>query len=179
MMMAKLAINAPIFSKEDWNDGSFTGGINAVESYITNAGKNITITLEGTTRNAWETVIYCKQRIKELGYALADNFKSNFLVGNEGSIENIFIRPNDTDTYRLSQNLHWYSLHYAHSAAMGFNGGNGPIATIEAVKIFGATYDEATETADYSATDPRWDMSFSMEMCMLTEKNCLTSFRIL
>ena len=52
MMMAKLAINAPIFSKEDWNDGSFTGGINAVESYITNAGKNITITLEGTTRNA-------------------------------------------------------------------------------------------------------------------------------
>ena len=39
-------------------------------------------------------------------------------------------------------------------------GGNGPIATIEAVKIFGATYDEATETADYSATDPRWDMSF-------------------
>lgn len=88
MMMAKLAINAPIFSKEDWNDGSFTGGINAVES------------------------------------------------------------------------LHWYSLHYAHSAAMGFNGGNGPIATIEAVKIFGATYDEATETADYSATDPRWDMSF-------------------
>lgn len=43
---------------------------------------------------------------------------------------------------------------------MGFNGGNGPIATIEAVKIFGATYDEATETADYSATDPRWDMSF-------------------
>ena len=160
MMMAKLAINAPIFSEEDWNDGSFTGGINAVESYITNAGKNITITLEGTTRNAWETVIYCKQRIKELGYALADNFKSNFLVGNEGSIENIFIRPNDTDTYRLSQNLHWYSLHYAHSAAMGFNGGNGPIATIEAVKIFGATYDEATETADYSATDPRWDMSF-------------------
>ena len=51
-------------------------------------------------------------------------------------------------------------MHYAHSAAMGFNGGNGPIATIEAVKIFGATYDEATETADYSATDPRWDMSF-------------------
>lgn len=84
-------------------------------------------------------------------------------MGNEGSVENIFIRPNDTETYRLSQNLHWYSLHYGHSAAMGFNGGNGPVASVAAVKYFGATYDKATETADYSNADPRFDMSFFYE----------------
>ncbi len=160
MMMAKLALNAPVFSENIWYDGKFTGGIDAVGTFITNSGKDIKITLDGTTRNAWETVIYCYEQITLLGYHLSNNYESNFKVGNEGSVENIFIRPNDTESYKITQNLHWYSLHYAHAGDLGFTGGNGICATVESAYLFGAQYDKVSETADYSQADPRWDMSF-------------------
>jgi hypothetical protein len=159
MMMAKLAINAPVFSEDTWNDGKFTGGIAAVEPTITNSGNAINITLDGVTRNAWETVVYCKEQVEALGYSLSANFKSNFLVGNEGSKENIFVRPNDISNIMIWQNLSWYSIQTVHAQAMGYFGGGGPSATLKAAYLFGNTYDEATETPDYSNADPRWDMT--------------------
>jgi hypothetical protein len=74
MMMAKLAINAPVYASDTWNDGRFTGGISAVESYVTNSGKNIKITLDGTERNAWETVIYCQGKLATSGYILTSDY---------------------------------------------------------------------------------------------------------
>jgi hypothetical protein len=160
MMMAKLAINAPVFASDTWNDGRFTGGISSVESYITNSGKNIQITLDGQTRNVWETVVYCQEQLAAEGYELESDIKSNFLIDNEGSSENIFVSPNDATTYKLWQNLSWYSLNYEHAAAMGMYGANGPCATLKTCYLFGGTYDEATKTEDFSNADPRWDKFF-------------------
>ncbi len=179
-LMAKLAINAPVFSHKTWWDGSMVGGFEAVEPTITSRGKELSITLDGTTRNAWETVVYCYEQIAAEGYALEANFKTPFLVGNEGSIENIWVRPNSVTSYKLNQHSHWWGYHSKHSALYtpARLGGNGNSGTIHAAKIFGVKYDPvkgassagynvgqagynaAMAAEDYSETDPRWDLSF-------------------
>lgn len=165
MLMAKLAINAPIFSENDWTGGKFTGGIDAVEDRVTNAGKSISITLDGTARNAWETVIYCQEQVAALGYSLATTAKSNFVVGNESSVENIFIRPNDTGTYQIPQRYTTYSINYQHGRAFGgWFCSNGYCATVHCANIFGGkgTYvdDDHPYEEDWSNADPRWDDFF-------------------
>jgi len=179
-LMAKLAANAPVFSHKTWWDGSMTGGFDAVEPTITSRGSALSITLDGTTRNAWETVVYCYEQIADQGYALEPNFKTPFLVGNEGSIENVWVRPNDVSTYKLNQHSHWWGYHSKHSALYNPSrlGGNGNSASIRAAKIFGVKYDPvkgassagydagqpgynpAMAAEDYSEADPRWDLSF-------------------
>ena len=160
MMMAKLAINSPVYSSDTWNDGRFTGGVNAVESDITNSGKNINITLDGVTRNAWETVIYCQEKLAA-GYTLSPDFRGLFQVGNDGNQELIWVRPNDKTVLQ-----HWAPLplmvtNYTHAAAIGAGlGANGPCATVKCAYLFGGTYDEATGEYDFSNADPRWDLSF-------------------
>jgi len=160
MMMAKLAINSPVYASDTWDDGRFTGGISAVESYITNSGKNIKITLDGTERNAWETVIYCQQKLATSGYILSADFTKLFLVGNDGNQELIWVRPNDKINIQHWQSLPLMTTNYAHAAVIGGFGANGPCATLECAYLFGGTYDEGTEEYDFSNADPRWDMSF-------------------
>lgn len=160
MVLAKLAISAPIFSKDNWTDGSLVGGMDKVSKYVTEAGKEYMITVDGVSRNAWETVVYCQEKIASYGHTMAASAKSCFVVGNDGLPELIFVRPNNKDVYRIGQNLFWYSIHYAHGQAIGINGGNGMCASIRTCKIFGLTYDEATKTVDYSNADPRWDDFF-------------------
>ena len=160
MMMLKLAINSPVYASDTWNDGRLTGGIDAVESYITDAGKAIQITLDGTTRNAWETVIYCQQEITASGYILSPDFTKLFLVGNDGNPELIWVRPNDKINIQHWQSLPLMTTNYAHAAVIGGFGANGPCATVECCYLFGGTYDEETEEYDFSNADPRWDMSF-------------------
>ena len=179
-LMAKLAANAPVFSHDEWWDGSMVGGFNAVEPTITARGNALSISLDGQSRNAWQTVIYCYDQIKAAGYALEPNFKTPFLVGNEGSIENIFVRPNDVTVYRLNQHSHWWGYHSQHSAIYtpARMGGNGNSGTLHAANIFGVRFDAtkgagpsgydagqagfnpANTAEDYSQADPRWDMSF-------------------
>lgn len=160
MMMAKLAVNAPVWSSDTWNDGRFTGGIDDVESYVTNSGMNIKITLDGVERNAWETVVYCQEKIAASGYILSSNYKGLFNVGNDGNKELIWVRPNDKTTIQHWQSLPLMTTNYAHAAAIGGFGANGPCATLEACYLFGGTYDEVTEEYDFSNADPRWDLSF-------------------
>ena len=161
MMMARLAANAAIWSQDDWNDGRFVGGIDAVESTVTELGKQQMITLDGETRNAWETVIYCQEKLAEMGYQLNPDDHENFTTENENSVENIFVRPNNATTYQLRQRLMTYSLHSNHTGALAnATGSNGPAATTYAAELFGVTYDEQTDVTDYSNADPRWDMFF-------------------
>ncbi len=160
MMMAKLAINSPVWASDTWNDGRFTGGINAVESYVTNAGKSIEITLDGEVRNAWETVIYCQEKLEESGYALSSDFKGIFNVGNDGNIELIWVRPNDNTNIKHSSVWPMITTNYSHASAIGGYGANGACATLECCYLFGGTYDETTEVYDFSNADPRWDMTF-------------------
>jgi starch-binding outer membrane protein, SusD/RagB family len=159
MMMAKLAINSPVFASDTWNDGRFTGGVSAVESYITNAGKAIKITLDGTERNAWETVIYCQGKLAASGYTLSPDYTKLFLVGNDGNQELIWVRPNDKNTIKHWQSLPLMTTNYAHASAIGGFGANGPCATLECAYLFGGVK-TGNQTYDFSNADPRWDKSF-------------------
>ena len=151
MAMAKVAINSPILSKDDWNDGSLVGGIAKVAPYVNQAGKNIKIALDGTTRDAWETVLYCQKQIEKEGYSLQPNFSQNFSKTNDSSVENIWTQPSDGTTYKVSDYNPTRTLHAAHASAYGLQGWNGACATVEQMKVFKYGMDEQ---------DPRMDMTF-------------------
>ena len=151
MAMAKVAINSPILSKDDWNDGSLVGGIAKVAPYVNQAGKNIKIALDGTTRDAWETVLYCQKQIEKEGYSLQPNFSQNFYKTNDSSVENIWTQPSDGTTYKVSDYNPTRTLHAAHASAYGLQGWNGACATVEQMKVFKYGTDEQ---------DPRMDMTF-------------------
>ena len=151
MAMAKVAINSPILSKDDWNDGSLVGGIAKVAPYVNQAGKNIKIALDGTTRDAWETVLYCQKQIEKEGYSLHPNFSQNFSKTNDSSVENIWTQPSDGTTYKVSDYNPTRTLHAAHASAYGLQGWNGACATVEQMKVFKYGTDEQ---------DPRMDMTF-------------------
>ena len=143
-LMAKLALNAEVYTDNDWTDQSRPDG------------KNIKFTVDGTEKNCWEaTVAYC-DKIKECGYSLnqgTNGFLSNFVVNNEGSKENIFVIPMDPTLYKARNMYLVRSRHYDVGKALGFgNGGwNGSAATIEAMKAFG--YGTATP-------DPRLELTY-------------------
>lgn len=151
MAMAKVAINSPILSKDDWNDGSLVGGIAKVAPYVNQAGKNIKIALDGTTRDAWETVLYCQKQIEKERYSLQPNFSQNFSKTNDSSVENIWTQPSDGTTYKVSDYNPTRTLHAAHASAYGLQGWNGACATVEQMKVFKYGTDEQ---------DPRMDMTF-------------------
>ena len=151
MAMAKVAINSPILSKDDWTDGSLVGGIAKVAPYVNQAGKNIKIALDGTTRDAWETVLYCQKQIEKEGYSLQPNFSQNFSKTNDSSVENIWTQPSDGTTYKVSDYNPTRTLHAAHASAYGLQGWNGACATVEQMKVFKYGTDEQ---------DPRMDMTF-------------------
>ena len=151
MAMAKVASNSPILSKDDWNDGSLVGGIAKVAPYVNQAGKNIKIALDGTTRDAWETVLYCQKQIEKEGYSLQPNFSQNFSKTNDSSVENIWTQPSDGTTYKVSDYNPTRTLHAAHASAYGLQGWNGACATVEQMKVFKYGTDEQ---------DPRMDMTF-------------------
>ena len=151
MAMAKVAINSPILSKDDWNDGSLVGGIAKVAPYVNQAGKNIKIALDGTTRDAWETVLYCQKQIEKEGYSLQPNFSQNSSKTNDSSVENIWTQPSDGTTYKVSDYNPTRTLYAAHASAYGLQGWNGACATVEQMKVFKYGTDEQ---------DPRMDMTF-------------------
>ena len=151
MAMSKVAINSPILSKDDWNDGSLVGGIAKVAPYVNQAGKNIKIALDGTTRDAWETVLYCQKQIEKEGYSLQPNFSQNFSKTNDSSVENIWTQPSDGTTYKVSDYNPTRTLYAAHASAYGLQGWNGACATVEQMKVFKYGTDEQ---------DPRMDMTF-------------------
>ena len=167
-MMARLAINAAVFTQDNWNQGQFTGGIDKVEAGVTAAGKNAKITVNGKSMNAWETVVYCQEQIKAEGYELAASFKDNFKTGNESSKENIFVEPMDDNVHRTSDTQVTRSLHYNHAKTIGFSSWNGTAATVHALKVF--NYKENVDKNNLSAAtfecdDPRFDISFFNGPC--------------
>ena len=167
-MLARLAINAAVFSQDNWNQGQFTGGIAKVEAGVTAAGNAQKITVDGKTMNAWETVIYCQQQIQKEGYELAASFKDNFKTGNESSKENIFVEPMDDNVHRTSDTQVTRSLHYNHAKTIGFSSWNGTAATVHALKVF--DYKENLDknnlsNSTFECEDPRFDISFFNGPC--------------
>ena len=77
-LLAKLALNAEVFSDDDWTDGQRPDG------------KQIFFEVDGQWLNAWETTITYCQKLTDFGYHLEAAYRSNFSIGNENSCENIF-----------------------------------------------------------------------------------------
>ena len=157
MCLVKCAANAAMYATDNTSDTSYQAFLGtdmsgeckadeAVGYAVTEAGKKITLTVDGTSRNAWETIIYCVGKIEELGYTLSAKYSDNFAITNENSLENIFTVPNDEKTYGISLNEKTMSLHYSHGSNIpGGRGFNGVCATRRQVLVYGYGTDNVDE----------------------------------
>ena len=138
-LLAKLALNAEVYTDNDWTDG------------VRPDGGTISFTIDGRQQNAWQaTVTYC-DRITAMGYALEPLYETNFAVYNESSVENIFTIPMNKTLYTNQMQYLFRSRHYNHAKAYGLSGENGSSATKDALRVFG--YDTAE-------VDPRFDKCY-------------------
>lgn len=123
-LLAKLALNAEVYTDDNWTDS------------IRPDGKQIYFSVGGRQLNAWQTVeAYCDS-LTAMGYALTADMADNFSVFNESSTENIFTIPMDPASYTNQMQNLFRSYHYRHASAYGFTGENGSSATLEALRTF-------------------------------------------
>ena len=124
-LLAKLTLNAEIYTDDNWTDGSRQDG------------KNIFFSVNGEKKNAWETCIWYCEQLREEGYELEKDYASNFAVHNETSKENIFTIPLDKNLYPNEYHYLFRSRHYQHGGAYGGASENGTCATVSTVKAYG------------------------------------------
>ena len=148
MCMAKCAINAPVYTIDDTTPTSYSAFVGTDKSgkataseeqgnTVSEMGKNITITLDGETRNAWETAVYCADQIASLGYRRQPSYADNFIVANQNSVENIWTRPNDCVNYKIDDYNIVRTLHYNHGGAIGYQGWNGACSSKQQMLVYG------------------------------------------
>jgi hypothetical protein len=139
-LLARLALNAEVYTDNDWTDNSRPDG------------KNIKFTINGVEKNTWEaTVAFC-DKITELGYELESDFKTNFSVNNESSKENIFVIPMDPTLFGARNYNLVRSRHYEHGKAINNQAGwNGASGTKEALVVFGY---------GTPSVDPRFELTY-------------------
>lgn len=129
-LLAKMALNAEVWTDDDWTDD------------VRPDGRNIMLATDGKKMNAWESCDYWCKQIEEAGYTLEENEFDNFSVHNTNSVENIFTIPMDKLLYtNIFKNL-FRSRHWNHAAAYGMASENGTCATITAVKKHGYGTDD-------------------------------------
>lgn len=136
-LLAKLALNAEVYTDDDWTDGSRPDG------------KSIFFEVEGQRLNAWQTVSYYCGKITEAGYTLEKDYTANFAVFNESSEENIFVIPMDKTLYTNQFIYLFRSRHYNHAKAYGLSGENGSSATKEVLETFGYDTPQVDARFDY------------------------------
>ena len=124
-LLAKLALNAEVYTDNNWTDVSRPDG------------KTILFDIDGTQKNAWQTCIHYCDLIAAAGYSLESDYASNFAVHNENSKENIFTIPLDKMLYLNEFHYLFRSRHYKHGGAYGGSSENGTCATVSTVKAFG------------------------------------------
>lgn len=132
-LLAKLALNAEIYTDDNWTDGKRQDG------------KSIYFNVNGEKKNAWETCIWYCEQLRQEGYELESDYASNFAVHNENSKENIFTIPLDKNLYLNEYHYLFRSRHYKHGGAYGGSSENGTCATVSTVKAFGY----GTDHVDY------------------------------
>lgn len=138
-LLAKLSLNAEVYTDDDWTDSSRPDG------------KTIMFDIEGNKKNAWQTCVHYCDLITTAGYTLEADYTKNFAVHNEGSTENIFIIPLDKILYLNEFHYLFRSRHYAHGGAYSGASENGTCATLHTMAVNGF----GTETPD-----ARLDMNF-------------------
>lgn len=148
MCMAKCAINAPVYTIDNTTPTSYSAFVGTDKSgkataseeqgkTVSEMGKKINITLDGKTRNAWETAAYCADQIASLGYRLQPSYADNFIVANQNSVENIWTRPNDCVNYKIEDYNIVRTLHYNHGGAIGYQGWNGACSSKQQMLVYG------------------------------------------
>lgn len=138
-LLAKLSLNAEVYTDDDWTDSS------------RHDGKTIMFDIEGNKKNAWQTCVHYCDLITAAGYTLEADYTKNFAVHNEGSTENIFTIPLDKILYLNEFHYLFRSRHYAHGGAYSGASENGTCATLHTMAVNGF----GTETPD-----ARLDMNF-------------------
>lgn len=136
-LLAKLALNAEVYTDDDWTDGSRPDG------------KSIFFEVEGQRLNAWQTVNYYCEKITAAGYTLEKDYTANFAVFNESSEENIFVIPMSKTLYTNQFICLFRSRHYNHAKAYGLSGENGSSATKEVLETFGYDTPQVDARFDY------------------------------
>ncbi len=138
-LLAKLSLNAEVYTDDDWTDSSRPDG------------KTIMFDIEGNKKNAWQTCVHYCDLITAAGYTLEADYSKNFAVHNEGSTENIFTIPLDKILYLNEFHYLFRSRHYAHGGAYSGASENGTCATLHTMAVNGF----GTEMPD-----ARLDMNF-------------------
>ena len=138
-LLAKLALNAEVYTDDNWTDSSRPDG------------KTIMFDVDGTQKNAWLTCIHYCNLIASAGYSLESDYTKNFAVHNENSNENIFTIPLDKMLYLNEFHYLFRSRHYAHGGAYGGASENGTCATLHTMAVYGY---------NTSSPDARLDMNF-------------------
>lgn len=138
-LLAKLSLNAEVYTDDDWTDSSRPDG------------KTIMFDIDGNKKNAWQTCVHYCDLITAAGYTLEADYTKNFAVHNEGSSENIFTIPLDKILYLNEFHYLFRSRHYAHGGAYSGASENGTCATLHTMAVNGF----GTETPD-----ARLDMNF-------------------
>ena len=128
-LLAKLALNAEVYTVDNWTSGSRQNG------------KNIIFHVNGEKKNAWVTCIWYCEQLRQEGYELENDYASNFAVHNESSKENIFTIPLDKNLYPNEYHYLFRSRHYQHGGAYGGASENGTCATVSTVKAYGYATD--------------------------------------
>lgn len=136
-LLAKLALNAEVYTDDDRTDGSRPDG------------KSIFFEVEGQRLNAWQTVNYYCEKITAAGYTLEKDYTANFAVFNESSEENIFVIPMSKTLYTNQFICLFRSRHYNHAKAYGLSGENGSSATKEVLETFGYDTPQVDARFDY------------------------------
>ena len=136
-LLAKLALNAEVYTDDDWTDGSRPDG------------KSIFFEVEGQRLNTWQTVNYYCEKITAAGYTLEKDYTANFAVFNESSEENIFVIPMSKTLYTNQFIYLFRSRHYNHAKAYGLSGENGSSATKEVLETFGYDTPQVDARFDY------------------------------
>lgn len=110
----------------------------------------------------WQEVIdYC-DLIENVGFQLESEYRNNFLVQNENSVENIWTIPMDKHLYSNQQQNLYRTYHYRHAAAYGFTGENGSCATKRTLEIFGYGTDDVDERFHENYWSDRvWDLNMN------------------
>ena len=129
-VLAKLALNAEVYTDDNWTDGQRKDG------------REIRLKIDGKSYNAWEATLRFCEDIKDEDFELEDSYSANFAVYNESSTENIWVIPMDKDLYKTQQQNLYRSYHYRHAAAYGFTGENGSCATLATLRVFGYGTDD-------------------------------------
>lgn len=123
-LLAKLALNAEVYTDDEWTDG------------VRPEGADIFFTIEGQQMNAWQTCVYYCDKLTAAGYELENDYASNFSVHNTNSKENVFTIPLDKNLYTAEFHYLFRSRHYNHGGAYGGASENGTCATLTTMKAY-------------------------------------------